>query len=108
MVTHTDSCVIDHAYASAFCLLHAPQSFELWDSPKTVVHVDIVEQRVMSGSLKNHITCNVVADVEDFVGVLLQHLYGFIETRRKTFMSEHCGGGRLKGQKHVPPKKGQR
>jgi hypothetical protein len=38
----------------------------------------------MSGSHKNTITCRVVANVEDFVGVLLTHLYGLLEERSKT------------------------
>lgn len=38
----------------------------------------------MSGSHKNSITCSVVANVEDFVGVLLTHLYGLLEERSKT------------------------
>lgn len=38
----------------------------------------------MSGSHKNPIICSVVANVEDFVGVLLTHLYGLLEERSKT------------------------
>jgi TPP-dependent trihydroxycyclohexane-1,2-dione (THcHDO) dehydratase len=63
----------------------ACKAFEMWDSPRPVVHVDIAPQQRMSGSPKNTISCSVEADCEDFVGVLLQHLYGFIEDRRNKF-----------------------
>jgi thiamine pyrophosphate-dependent acetolactate synthase large subunit-like protein len=66
----------------------ACKAFELWDSPRPVVHVDLAPQKAMSGSPKNMISCAVEADCEDFVGVLLQHLYGFIEERRHKFTSE--------------------
>jgi thiamine pyrophosphate-dependent acetolactate synthase large subunit-like protein len=66
----------------------ACKAFELWDSPRPVVHVDIAPQQQMSGSPKNVISCAVEADCEDFVGVLLQHLYGFIEERRHKFTGE--------------------
>ncbi|WIA17150.1 hypothetical protein OEZ85_014037 [Tetradesmus obliquus] len=63
----------------------ACKAFELWDSPRHVVHVDLTPQKAMSGSPKNVIGCGVEADCEDFVGVLLQHLYGFIEERRAKY-----------------------
>ncbi|WIA37376.1 hypothetical protein OEZ86_014303 [Tetradesmus obliquus] len=63
----------------------ACKAFELWDSPRHVVHVDLAPQKAMSGSPKNVIGCGVEADCEDFVGVLLQHLYGFIEERRAKY-----------------------
>lgn len=44
----------------------------------------------MSGSHKNTITCSVVANVEDFVGVLLTHLYGLLEERSKTLSGGSC------------------
>jgi thiamine pyrophosphate-dependent acetolactate synthase large subunit-like protein len=62
----------------------ACKSFDLWQTPRAVIHVDIRPQEVMSGSPKNAITCSVAANVEDFVGVLLQHLYGLLEERSKT------------------------
>jgi thiamine pyrophosphate-dependent acetolactate synthase large subunit-like protein len=67
----------------------ACKSFELWSSPRTVVHVDICPQSVMSGSPKNGVTCSVNAYVEDFVGLLLQHLYGLLEERSKTLSGHY-------------------
>jgi len=66
----------------------ACKSIDLWPSPRPVVHVDIAPQASMSGSPKNPISCSVVADAADFVGVLLQHLYGFIDERRRTLSSK--------------------
>jgi hypothetical protein len=42
----------------------------------------------MSGSPKNPIGVGVVADVGDFVGVLLQYLYGLLEERARTLSGE--------------------
>lgn len=53
-------------------------------APRKVVHVDTRPQPLMSGSPKNPISVGVVADVGDFVGVLLQHLYGLLEERART------------------------
>jgi thiamine pyrophosphate-dependent acetolactate synthase large subunit-like protein len=63
----------------------ACKSFDLWDKPVTTIHVDLVKQEKMSGSSKGHsVTLSVAADVQDFVGALLQHLYGFIDERRQS------------------------
>ena len=56
----------------------------------TTIHVDIVKQEKMSGSSKGHpISLSVAADVQDFVGALLQHLYGLIDEHRLS--SEYHG-----------------
>ena len=34
------------------------------------------------------LACRVAADVEDFVGVLLTHLYGLLEERARTLSGE--------------------
>lgn len=57
-------------------------------APRKVVHVDIRPQPSMSGSPKNPIGVGVVADVGDFVGVLLQYLYGLLEERARTLSGE--------------------
>lgn len=82
--TAINQCDTVLALGTRFDERAACKSFELWQTPRTVIHVDIRPQEVMSGSHKNRITCSVVANVEDFVGVLLQHLYGLLEERNKT------------------------
>jgi len=86
--TAVSQCDLVLALGCRFDERAACKAFDAWQAPRTVVHVDIRPQTAMSGSPKNTIACSVNADIEDFVGVLLQHLYGLLEERCKTLSSE--------------------